>query len=144
MAFAKYGIAHRAPDIAKSLLIFGSLGIFSKLLDIDLGQANMIGITVDPAYSQLIPGFFGLIVIYLFITFCVARIEAILEQEINGETSQVLEQLKKSKPLMGAMILVSPFTLFVYSMPYVLGGYAVYLLWPDSMSVLSILWDSSA
>ena len=143
MAFAKYGIASRAPELGRSLLIFASLGVLSKILNIDLSSSEVIGLDINAPQPELISGFLGLIVSYLLVAFSLARIEGMVEQKIDGETDEVSRKVLKSKPLMGLMIAIFPFAILVYLTPFALGIYASILLWPDSISALGALWELS-
>jgi hypothetical protein len=122
------------------VLALSALGLFAKLLHIDLSQLQVLGVTLSPTNAALIPGFLGLALIYAFLAFSVARLEAAIERQTNKETVEALEAVSSSKPLMAFVILGLPFSLVVYSMPYVLGLFSIVLLWSDSMSVASAVW----
>ena len=140
MSFAKYGIAGQGTELGKFVLALSALGLFTKLLHINLGQLQVLGITLQPASSGLIPGFIGLALIYVFIAFCVARLEAAIEQQVNSDSIEANTKIAKSKPLMTFVLLALPFSAFVYSMPYVMGALGIILLWSDSMSVIMSIW----
>lgn len=140
MSFAKHGIASQSVDLGKTVLALSALGLFTKLLHIDLSQLQILGVSFSPTSSSLVPGFIGLALIYAFIAFSVARIEAAVERQTNKETVEATKIIIKSKPLLALMFFVFPFSVFVYSMPYVLGAFVINLLWSDSMTVVTSIW----
>ncbi|MHB1015072.1 MAG: hypothetical protein ACYC2W_07315 [Desulfurivibrionaceae bacterium] len=140
MSFAKHGLASQSIDLGKTVLALSALGLFTKLLHIDLSQLQILGVSLSPASSSLVPGFLGLALIYAFIAFSVARIEAAVERQTNKETVEATKIITDSKPLLALMFLIFPFSVFVYSMPYVLGAFAINLLWSDSMTVVTSIW----
>jgi hypothetical protein len=144
VSFAKFGIASQSTDLGKAVLALSTLGLFTKLLHINLSQLQILGISLSPASSGLIPGFIGLALIYAFIAFSVARLEAAVEGQTNKDTIEATKVIVGSKPLLALTLLGLPFAIFVYSMPYFLGIFAIRLLWSDSMSVVSSIWTLAA
>jgi len=140
MSFAAHGIAGQSTQLGKAVLALSALGLFTKLLHIDLSQLQVLGITLQPASASLIPGFIGLALIYVFIAFCVARFEAAIENQVNKETVEARRNVANSKSLMVFVFLILPFSVFVYSMPYAMGALGITLLWSDSMSVITSIW----
>lgn len=116
-----------------------ALGIFAKLLNVDLSRLDVLGVNFDPETSSLLPGFLGLILIYTFLAFCVARAEAIGEGMTNpeGVTHKASKSESWNRLIFAA--LFAPFSFVVYSMPLALGIAAIVLLWSDSVAVLSAI-----
>ena len=140
MSLAKHGLAGQSSDLGKTVLALSTLGLFTKLLNIDLSNLQVLGVSLRAENSGLIPGFLGLALIYAFVAFSVARMEAAFEVQTNKETVEANKIIIGSKLLLGLAFLALPFSLFVYSMPYVLGLFSIGLLWSDSMSVVSSIW----
>jgi hypothetical protein len=140
MSFATHGIAGQSTELGKAVLALSALGLFTKLLHIDLSKLQVLGVTLQPASAGLIPGFIGLALIYVFVAFCVARLEAAIEQQIKEESVEARKKVANSKPLMAFVVLSLPFSVFVYSMPYAMGALGIALLWSDSMSVITSIW----
>ncbi|WP_147459052.1 hypothetical protein [Pseudomonas sp. AOB-7] len=140
MSFAKHGIAVHSMELGKATLALSTLGLFTKLLNIDLSQIEVIGLSMSQHSTELIPGFIGLALIYTFIAFVVARLESSIEQQLDEQTVTHLETIKNSKPLLIISALTMPLALIVYSLPYALGVFSIVLLWPDSTAVLAELW----
>jgi len=143
VSYPKHGLATESFSLGKAVLALSALGIFSKLLNIDLSKLQVLGISFSPATTGLIPGFLGLTLMYVFVALCVARGEAAME---NATDPLVIDGFKKnaeSKALTGLSAIGLPFSVFVYSMPYVLGILAIVLLWSDSMAVLAAIWQAA-
>ncbi|MFZ3019739.1 MAG: hypothetical protein WA056_14920 [Gallionella sp.] len=141
MSFAKHGLTAQSVDLGKAVLALSALGIFAKLLHIDLSQLQVLGVTLGPTTTALIPGFIGLALFYAFIAFVVSRLEAAIENVTDKETVESYKKVQESKFLLGVSLLALPLSVFVYSMPYILGVFAISLLWSDSMSVVSAIWQ---
>lgn len=140
MSFAKHGLASQSTELGKTVLALSTLGLFTKLLNIDLSNLQVLGVSLRPENSNLIPGFLGLALIYAFVAFSVARIEAAFEGQTNKDTVEANKIIIGSKSLLSFAFLALPFSIFVYSMPYALGLFAISLLWSDSMSVVASVW----
>jgi hypothetical protein len=112
------------------------LALFSKLLHIDLAKLQILGIELHPSNASLIPGFLGLALTYTFCCFIVARAEAAVEGELDKDAIEHRDKIKEKKGLLALGCLLAPFTVLVYSMPLVVGGFSIFLLWPDSLRVL--------
>ena len=140
MSFAKHGLAGQGTDLGRTVLALSTLGLFTKLLNIDLSNLQVLGVSLRPENSGLIPGFLGLALIYAFVAFSVARMEAAFEVQTDKGTVEANKIIIDSKSLLGLALLALPFSVFVYSMPYVLGLFSISLLRSDSISVLSSIW----
>lgn len=143
MSFAKHGIATQALDLGKAVLALSALGLFTKLLHIDLSQMQVLGVVLKPTNASLIPGFLGLALMYAFLCFVVARLEASIECEVDEAVISSRNKIKEKKGLLALVFLISPLSFFVYSMPYVFGIFSIILLWSDSMAVLKAIWSLS-
>ncbi|MBI3223086.1 MAG: hypothetical protein HYZ46_08535, partial [Nitrosomonadales bacterium] len=115
-------------------------GLFTKLLHIDLSQLQILGIALRPTNAGLIPGFIGLALMYAFVAFLVARMEAAIENEVDNAVVESRKSVTQSKSLLILVLCITPFSIVVYSMPFVFGAFSIMLLWSDSMSVLKAIW----
>ena len=140
MSFAKHGITGQSFELGKVVLALSALGLFTKLLHIDLSQLQVLGVALQPENTGLIPGFLGLALVYAYVAFLVSRMEAAIETQVDTEVTESRQRVMQSKPLLTLTFIFLPFSIFVYSLPYVLGGIAIALLWSDSMSVLQAIW----
>lgn len=140
MSFAKYGINGQSVDFGKAVLTLSALGLFTKLLRIDLSRLQILGITLQPANANLIPGFLGLALMYAFLAFSVARMEASIAGEVDKDVVESMNKVKESKGLLTLAFLTAPFSFVVYSTPYALGIFTITLLWADSIGVLKAIW----
>ena len=140
MSFTSHSLAEQSIDLGKAVLILSALGIFSKLLHVDLGNLQIAGLSLSKTTAALIPGFLGLVLIYTFVAFSVSRMEAGLHSATDKEAKKTQKDIKKDKGLTWLAIIFSPFSFFVYSMPQALGVFAIYLLWPDSTGVIKAIW----
>ena len=144
MSFAKHGITGQSVELGKTVLALSALGLLTKLLHIDLSQLQVLGVALKPANTGLIPGFLGLALIYAYIAFFVSRMEAAIETQVDEAVTESRKRVMQSKPLLTLTFVVLPFSIVVYSLPYVLGAFAIALLWSDSMSVLQAIWSLTA
>jgi len=140
VSFAKHGLTGQGIELGKTVLTLSALGLFTKLLHIDLSQLQILGVALRPAYAGLIPGFVGLALMYAFIAFFVARMEAAIENEVDDAVIESRKNVLKSKSLLVLVLFTTPLAFVVYSMPFVLGAFSIVLLWSDSMSVLQAIW----
>lgn len=138
--FAKYGMTGQSVDLGKSVLMLSALGLFTKLLHIDLSQLAILGVVLRSTNVDLIPGFIGLALMYAFLAFSVARMEASIAMQVDKDAIENQKKIKESKGLLILACGVSPFAFIVYSMPYALGLFTIVLLWADSMGVLKAIW----
>lgn len=144
MSFAKHGIAAQSLDLGKTVLALSALGLFTKLLHIDLSQMQVLGVVLQPTDANLIPGFLGLALIYAFLGFVVARIEISIECEVDEAVISSRNKVKDKKGLLVLAFLIAPFSLVVYSLPFAFGIFSIVLLWADSMAVLKAIWALAA
>ena len=140
MSFTEHSLALQSVDLGKAVLALSVLGIFSKLLHIDIGSLQILGLSLSKTTAALIPGFLGLLLIYTFVAYCVSRMESGFYQATNTEAKNAQKDIREDKGLLFLIIISSPFAFFVYSMPYILGALSIYLLWSDSMNVLKAVW----
>lgn len=141
MSFTKHGIAAQSLDLGKAVLALSGLGLFTKLLHIDLSQLQVLGVVLQPTNANLIPGFLGIALMYAFLCFVVARMEASIECEVDEAVISSRNKIKEKKGLLALVFLIAPFSFVVYSLPYILGIVSIILLWSDSMSVLKAIWS---
>ena len=140
MSFAKHGIATQSLDLGKTVLALSALGLFTKLLHVDLSQMQVLGVVLQPANANLIPGFLGLALMYAFLCFVVARMEASIECEVDEAVITSRSKVKEKKGLLALAFLIAPLSLVVYSLPFAFGIFSIVLLWSDSMAVLKAIW----
>jgi hypothetical protein len=135
-----YGLASQGTELGKTVLALSTLGLFTKLLNVDLGNLQVFGVALRPENADLLPGFLGLALTYTFFAFCIARIEAVIEGQICPEALAETKRIFESKPLLGLAFLAFPLSGVVYLMPYILGIFAIHLLWSDTVSVAGSIW----
>jgi len=140
MSFAKFDLAPKGWELGKSVLALSALGVFMKLLHVDLSQFQVLGVSFGTKNASLIPGFIGLALIYSWSAFILARLESALFQTTNKDTKETHQQILGNKVLMAFSILALPLSILVYSLPYVLGVFSIAFLWADSMAVLRTVW----
>ncbi|WP_229633572.1 hypothetical protein [Duganella qianjiadongensis] len=140
MSFTKHGIAAQSVDLGKTVLALSALGLFTKLLNIDLGKLQILGVELKPSSASLIPGFLGLALLYAFACFIVARMEGAIESEVDKDAIEHRAKIKEKRGLLILSFLISPISLVVYSMPFAFGLLTISLLWSDSMKVLRSIW----
>ena len=139
MSFTSHSLAEQSVDLGKAVLILSTLGIFSKLLHVDLANLQILGLTLSKTTAALIPGFLGLVLIYTFVAFSVSRMEAGLHSATHKEAKKTRKDITKNKGLLYLTIISSPFAFCVYSMPTFLGLFSIYLLWTDSINVVKAI-----
>ena len=139
MSFTSHSLAEQSVDLGKAVLALSTLGIFSKLLHVDLASLQILGLTLSKTTATLIPGFLGLVLIYTFVAFSVSRMEAGLHSATDKEAKKTRKDIKKDKDLLWLTAATFPFSILVYSMPTALGAFAIYLLWADSINVIKAI-----
>ena len=140
MSFTSHSLAEHSIDLGKAVLALSALGIFSKLLHVDLSNLQILGLSLSKTTSVLIPGFLGLVLIYTYVAFLVSRMEAGLHSATDKEAKKTRKDIKGNKGLLWLTVFSSPFAFLVYSMPTLLGAFSIYLLWPDSVNVIKAIW----
>lgn len=140
MSFTSHSLAEQSVDLGRAVLTLSTLGIFSKLLHVDLGNLQILGLSLSETTATLIPGFLGLVLIYAFLAFSVSRMEAGLHSATDKDAKKTRKDIKEDKGLLWLTAISSPFAFLVYSMPTALGAFAIYLLWTDSMNVIKAIW----
>ena len=97
MSFTEHSLAPQSVDLGKAVLALSALGIFTKLLHIDIGSLQILGLTLSKSTSALIPGFLGLVLIYVFVAFCIARMESALYHTTSNVTKQAHKDIHEDK-----------------------------------------------
>jgi hypothetical protein len=141
VALFKSGLADQGVELGKSVLVLSSLGLFTKLLHIDLSQMQILGVNFLPENTSLIPGFIGIALIYTFVAFFMARTEMVLHTLFDTESQTTLEKITASQSYKIIMKIIFPISVFVYSMPFFVGALSIWLLLEDSIIVLNTLWN---
>lgn len=140
MSFAKFDLAPQGWELGKSVLTLSALGVFTKLLHVDLSQFQVLGVSFGTKNASLIPGFIGLALMYSLSAFILARLESALFQTTNKDAKETYAHILQSKGLRALSLLVLPLSFFVYSLPYALSIFSIAFLWSDSMAVLRVVW----
>lgn len=144
MSFAKHGITNQSVELGKTVLLLSALGLFTKLLHIDLSHLQVLGIALQPKNAGLIPGFLGLTLMYTYMAFFVSRMEAVIETQVDSAVTESRNRVLESKLLLTLTFLVLPFSFVVYSLPFFIGALAIIFLWSDSILVLQAIWSLAA
>ena len=139
MAFAQNDLAPKSWELGKYVLVLSTLGIFVKILRIDVSNLEIVGLKLGASSAALIPGFIGLALIYVFVAYVVARIETEYARSVDHESKAIAEAHLKHRSLRWVTALLLPVSGFVYWMPYVLGIFAIIYLWTDAVAVLRLV-----
>lgn len=144
MPLIKDGLASQSVEIGRQVLYLSTLGIFTKLLHIDLSKVQVLGVTLEPASASLIPGFIGIALVYAWLAFVAARLEAAVDQQISPESKEVQLALmqKQHRGVVWVIFGTLPITLIVYSSPYVVGAFAIFFLRSDFLAVFDAIWHA--
>jgi len=141
MSFAKHDLAPKGWELGRLVLALSALGIFTKLLKIDLNQVQILGVSFGSANTALIPGFIGLALMYSFAAFVLSRLESAFHQQTNKEAQETYHAILENKVLTAIAMLAAPLSFFVYSLPYLLGLFSIVFLWSDSITVIRSVWQ---
>jgi hypothetical protein len=140
MSYLKHSLASENISLGKTVLTLSALGLFAKILKIDLSQLQILGVTLGPTGTALIPGFIGIGLIYTLLAFILARIEMILDQRTNPDAAKAMTEAIDSTSGLLITLVALPVSIIVYSMPYILGLFATSVLWQDTWAVLKAIW----
>ena len=143
MATSDYVFGNKQWEINKWILTLSVLGLFSKLLMIDLSEISVFGVNMGNQNTALIPGFIGLALMYALCAYFVARME--LQMAHGDETQQkavsIIEKLQSSKLLLILSLLTMPLPLLLYTLiPIGLSLFTLYLLSGDILAVLTNIY----
>ncbi|ELA9085473.1 hypothetical protein QVK65_004823 [Vibrio alginolyticus] len=142
MSYFKPGIGSESINLAKAVLLFSLLGILIKLLDLQIEQISIVGISVKSGASQLIPGIVGICLIYVFIALCVARFEITLESRLHrDEEKAVVQKLTSSHSTVFGLVVLFPVLAITYWFPFIIGVITIILLFGDSVVVVGLIWE---
>jgi hypothetical protein len=139
MAFAQHDLAPKSWELGKYVLILATLGIFAKVLRIDVSGLEILGVKLGTESDALIPGFIGLALLYTFVAFCVARLENIFVLRGDHHTKAVLDEMPKNRSLRWLSYVSLAPSVVVYSMPLLLGTFATWYLRADSLAVVKLV-----
>jgi hypothetical protein len=140
MAISNHSIASKDWELAKYVVTLPALGLFAKLLQIDLSKLQIFGVSLGGANDSLIPGFLGLGLIYVFVAFNLARFEGALTDYADKGVHETQQKLTSVKSVKTLMKIIAPLGYFVYSMPVVLGAVSIVLLSKDVWIVVKAIW----
>lgn len=143
MASADYVFGNKQWEINRWILVLSTLGLASKILEIDLSQISIFGLNLQGKEAALVPGFIGFALAYALLTFIVARVELMLAH--TGETSAHItpkvHKIAKSKVLLALLILSFPIPMLVYVViPVGLALFTLFLLFGDMYAVFQVIW----
>lgn len=146
MASADYVFGNKQWEINRWILVLSTLGLASKILEIDLSQISIFGLNLQGKEAALVPGFIGLALAYSLLTFVLARAELMLAH--NGETAEhvkpKIEKMAKSKVLLVLLILSFPIPTLVYMViPVGLALFTLFLLSGDMYAVVQVIWAAA-
>lgn len=140
MSFFKSGLADQGVELGKFVLVLSILGLFTKLLHIDLSKLEILGVKFSPEHHSLIPGFIGIALVYVFVAFVIARLEMAFHHQVDAESQSTVKKITASKTYVLLIGLSLPFSILVYSMPYFVGLLSIHLLWSDVVTILRAVW----
>lgn len=145
MASEDYVFGNKQWEVNRWILMLSTLGLASKILEIDLSQISVFGLNLEGKESALVPGFIGLALVYSLLTFVLARIELMLAH--NGETAEhvnlKIDKIAKSKVLTFLLVLSFPIPALVYTViPVGLALFTLFLLSDDICAVVQVIWGA--
>lgn len=146
MASADYVFGNKQWEINRWILMLSTLGLASKILEIDLSQISIFGLNLQGKEAALVPGFIGLALAYSLLAFIVARVELMLAH--NGETTAhvtpKVQKLARSKVLLFFLILSFPIPALIYVViPVGLALFTLFLLSGDMYAVAQVIWAAA-
>lgn len=146
MASADYVFGNRHWEINRWILVLSTLGLASKMLEVDLSQISIFGLNLQGKEAALVPGFIGFALAYSLLTFIVARVELMLANT-GGTVANVtpkVQNISKSKVLLVLLILSFPIPALVYVViPVGLALFTLFLLSGDMYSVFQVIWAAA-
>lgn len=146
MATADYVFGNKQWEINRWLLVLSTLGLASKLLEIDLSQISIFGLNLQGKEVALVPGFIGVALSYAFLTFAISRIELMMAHNDDTTTHAVsiFENSKYPKLILALSLIAFPFSALVYFIiPVGLTLFTLGLLSSDVYIILQILWEAA-
>ncbi|WP_233007218.1 hypothetical protein [Rheinheimera faecalis] len=145
MASADYVFGNKQWEINRWILVLSTLGLVSKILEIDLSQISIFGLNLQGKEAALVPGFIGLALAYALLTFVVARMELILahNDETEAHVTSKVKKIGKSKVLLFLLILSFLIPMLVYVViPVGLALFTLFLLYDDMYAVIQVIWGA--
>ncbi len=142
MASADYVFGNKQWEINRWILVLSTLGLVSKILEIDLSQISIFGLNLQGKEAALVPGFIGLALAYALLTFVVARMELILahNDETEAHVTSKVKKIGKSKVLLFLLILSFLIPMLVYVLiPVGLALFTLFLLYDDMYAVIQVI-----
>ena len=146
MASSDYVFGNRQWEINRWILVLSTLGLASKILEIDLSQISIFGLNLQGKEAALVPGFIGFALAYSLLTFIVARVELMLAHtdETAAHITPKVQNIAKSKVLLALLILSFPIPMLVYVViPVGLALFTLFLLFSDMYAVFQVIWAAA-
>jgi hypothetical protein len=146
MATADYVFGNKQWEINRWLLVLSTLGLASKLLEIDLSQISIFGLNLPGKEAALVPGFIGVALSYALLTFVISRLELMLahNDDTTAHAVSIFENSKHPKLILVMTLITFPFSALVYFIiPVGLTLFTIKLLSSDIYIVLQILWEAA-
>jgi hypothetical protein len=140
MAFAEHGLAPKRYELGKLVLVLAALGIFAKVLRIDLSQLDVLGIKFGASSTSLIPGLIGVALVYALAAFFVASTEAAFTHLVDSESKALAQLTMESKSVRWLSVLALAISGVVYATPWLLGAFASWYLWRDVVTLVKLVW----
>lgn len=146
MASSDYVFGNKQWEINRWILVLSTLGLATKVLEIDLSQVPMFGLNLQGEEAALVPGFIGIALTYALLAFIIARIELMLAH--NTSTAEhvvpVAEKIAKSKLLSILAILSLPIPVLMYFLiPIGLSAFTLVVLYDDIWTVIQLVWAAA-
>ena len=145
MASSDYVFGNKQWEINRWILVLSTLGLVSKILEIDLSQISIFGLNLQGKEAALVPGFIGLALAYALLTFVVARMELILahNDETEAHVTSKVKKIGKSKVLLFLLVLSFLIPMLVYVViPVGLALFTLFLLYDDMYAVIQVIWGA--
>ena len=127
-------------DLSKSVLYLSALGLFAKLLKADVSGALLPGATLKAEYATWAAGLIGIVLLFSLLALVVCILEGAYIGHMSGEIEQEGKALMKRPAALISLSVLSGLGTLIYMAPLVLGGYASWKLWADTVAACAALW----
>jgi len=145
MATSDYVYGNKQWEINLWILSLSTLGLATKLLEVDLAGFSIFGLNLGGNNTALVPGFIGLALFYAFLSYIVARMELQIAHstETINHLQPMIEKIRSSKLLAAIFLLFLPLPLITYTIiPVFLSLFTLYVLWPEISVVVQVLLNA--
>lgn len=135
--------ANKSWELNRWVLILSVLGILAKVVHIDVSHLAVFGLSISEERSALIPGFIGIALYYCLGALVLSRGEMYLAYLERQETEKTHGYEAKGCFQIFIACFFGLFSMCFYTViPFLVGFYAIYYLWSDSMGVFKIIFGS--